>query len=96
MSHIILDVNMGENFRRKYRFVADRHKNQNQIEITCSSMVSSYSYQIAPNIAAINDLDILACDIQNAYVTAEYRKQVWAVSGTDFGSEDSEFILSKN
>ena len=59
-------------------------------------MVSSYSYKIAPNIAAINDLDILACDIQNAYVTAEYREQVWVVSGPDFGSEDSEFIISKN
>ena len=52
-----------------------------------SSVVSRDSVRIALTIAALNDLDILACDIQNAYLTADCREKVWIKAGPEFGSE---------
>jgi hypothetical protein len=39
-------------------------------------------------IAARNDLSFLACDIQNAYLTAPCQKKIWAIAGPEFGPED--------
>ena len=53
-----------------------------------SSVVSRDSVRIALTIAVLNDLEILACDIQNAYLTAPCREKVWTITGTEFGPED--------
>ena len=37
-------------------------------------------------MAALNDLDIQAADIENAYLTAPCREKVWTVGGKEFGS----------
>ena len=67
---MIFDVKMGENFRRKARFVAGGHKTKTPAAMTYSLVVVSRdSVCIALMIAALNDLDIMACDIQNAYLT---------------------------
>jgi hypothetical protein len=91
--HMIFDVKMGENFRRKVRFVADGHKTKTPAAMTYSSVVSRDSVRIALTIAALNDLDILACDIQNAYLTAECRERVWTTAGPEFGSEAGKNML---
>ena len=39
--------------------------------MTYSSVVSRDSDRIALTIAALNDLDVLACDIHNVYITAD-------------------------
>jgi hypothetical protein len=39
------------------------------------------------NIAALDDLDIIACDIQNAYLTADCRERCWTAAEPEFGSE---------
>ena len=69
--HMIFDIKIGENFRRKARMVAGGHKTEAPSSITYSSDVSRYSVRIALTIAALNNLDVLACDIQNAYRTAQ-------------------------
>jgi hypothetical protein len=85
--HMILDVKMGENFRRKACFVADRHKTKTPAVMTCSSVVLRDSVRIALTIAALNDLDIMACDIQNVYLTADCQEKCWTAAGPEFGSE---------
>ena len=50
--------------------------------ITYSSVVSRDSVRNALIIAELNDSGILACDIQNTYLTADCRERVWVVSGT--------------
>jgi hypothetical protein len=85
--HMIFDVKMGENFRRKARFVADGHKTKTPAAMTYSSVVSRDSVCIALTIAALNDLEIMACDIQNAYLTADCREKCWTAAGPKFGSE---------
>jgi hypothetical protein len=56
---------------RKAGFVAGGHMTDPLKDTTYSSVVSRYSICIAFLIAALNDLDILACDIQGAYLNTE-------------------------
>ena len=64
--HIVWDVKLGENFRRKARLVAGGHTTDTPSTLTYSSVVSRDSVRIALTIAALNELDVLGCDIQNA------------------------------
>ena len=91
--HMIFDVKMGENFRRKARMVADGHRTETPTSITYSSVVSRDSVRIALTIAALNGLDVLSCDIQNAYLTAPCREKVWTRAGPEFGSEQGQIML---
>ena len=93
---MIFDVKMGKNFRRKARFVADGHKTKTPEEMTYSSVVSRYSVRIELTIAALNDLDVLTCDIKNAYLTADCRERVWVVAVPDFGSKAGNNMLARN
>ena len=61
--HMIFDVKMGNKFRRKPRFVADGKSTKTPAAMTYSSLVSRDSVWIALKIAALNYLDVLACDI---------------------------------
>ena len=91
--HIIFDVKLGENFRRKARMVAGGHKTSTPSTLTYSSVVSRDSVRIAFTIAALNDLKVLACDIQNAYLTAKCREKIWTIAGPEFGSEAGKKML---
>ena len=44
-------------------------------------------------IAALNDLKILACDIQNAYLTAQCREKIWTIAGPEFGSDAGKLMI---
>ena len=68
--HMIFDIKLGENFRRNARLVVGGHTTKAPSSITFSLVVSRDSVRIALTIAAFNELDILACDIHNAYLTA--------------------------
>ena len=64
--------------------------------ITYSSVVSRDSVWIALTTAALNGLKVMACDIQNAYLTADCREKIWSVAGPAFGSEAGTiFIVRK-
>lgn len=52
--------------------------------MTYSSIVSRDSVRIAFTIAALNDLDIMAGDIGNAYVQSPTRERVYS-AGKEFG-----------
>ena len=91
--HMIFDVKLGENYRRKARLVAGGHKTEAPASITYSSVVSRDSVRIALLIAALNELDVLACDIQNAYLTAPCREKVYTVAGDEFGSDSGKTML---
>ena len=95
--HLIFDVKMGENFRRKARFVAGGHTTEVPDSIiTYSSVVSRDLVRIALTVAGLNGLLVMACDIQNAYLTADCREKIWTVAGPEFGSEAGTiFIVRK-
>ena len=88
--HIIFDVKM--DLTRKARFVAGGHMTETPPSITYSSVVSRDSVRLAFLIAALNDLDVLACDIGNAYLNAPCREKVWFVAGPEFGSRQGTVV----
>ena len=94
--HLIFDIKMGENFRRKARFVAGGHTTDAPSTLTYASVVSRDSVRIALTIAALNELKVMVCDIQNAYLTADCREKIWTRAGPEFGSEvGTIFIIRK-
>ena len=91
--HMIFDVKFGENFRRKALLVAGGHMTETPATLTYSSVVSRDSVRIALMIAALNDLQVMSCDIQNAYLTADCREKIWTYAGPEFGSEQGSMMF---
>ena len=85
--HMIFDIKMGENFRRKARFVAGGHTTETPTSLTYSSVVSRDLVRIILLAAGLNGLQVMACDIQNAYLTASCHEKSWTYAGPEFGSE---------
>jgi hypothetical protein len=59
-----------EDFWHKARLVAGEHMTDPPATATYASIVSYESIHIALTPAALNDLDLLAADIKNAYSNA--------------------------
>ena len=58
-----------------------------------ASLVLSSLVRFALTIADLNGLDILSCDIKNAYLTAECLEKIWTCAGPDFGSESGTIMI---
>jgi hypothetical protein len=91
--HIIFDVKLGENFRRKARFVADGHLTTVPESMTYSTVVSRDSVRILLLIAALNDLDLQAADIQNAFLTAPNLEKCYMIAGPEFLEEEGQVFI---
>ena len=57
--------------------------------------MSRDSVRIALTIAALNELDIMACDIQNTYLTALCIENIWTFAEPAFGEEEGTYMLEK-
>jgi hypothetical protein len=77
---------------RKARFVAGGHTTETPSSITYSSIISRDSIRIAFLITTLNDFDIMACDISNAYLTTPCREKIWFVAGPEFGSHQGQVV----
>ena len=77
--HIIFDVKM--DFTRKARYLANVSMTDTPVGLCYSSVVSRDSIIITFLVAALNDLDILACDISNAYLNSPCQEIIWFVAG---------------
>ncbi len=89
--HMVFDVKM--DFTRKARLVAGGHLTDPPASITYSSVVSRDSVRIMFLVAAVNDLQVLAADIGNAYLNAPNRERVYAIAGKEFGSRAGQRVL---
>ena len=95
-THLIFDVKLGENFRRKARLVADGHRTQTPASITYRSVVGRDSVRICLLLTAMNGLDIKCADIKNAYLTAPPRERLYTWTGPEFGANCGKpFIISR-
>ena len=92
---MIFDVKMGENFRHKSRFVTGGHTTETPMSLIYFSVLSRDSVRIILLIAALNGLQVMACDIQNAYLTAKCREKIWTYAGPEFGSECGQPMIIK-
>jgi hypothetical protein len=69
--HLVFDVKLGE----KARYCADGHKTGAPAPVTYSTVVSRDSVRILLTIAALNDLNVLGADVQNAFLTAPNKEK---------------------
>ncbi len=89
--HMIFEVKM--DFTRKARFVAGGHWTAPPATLTYSTVVARDSICLAFLIAALNDLDVLAVDIGNAYLKADTREKVHTTCGLEFGSYSGQIAI---
>ena len=94
-AHLIFDVKLGENFRRKARYVADGHKTGTPTAMTYSTVVGRDSVRIMLTIAALNGLDVQCADIQNAFLTAPNLEKCYMVAGPEFLDEAGKTFIVK-
>jgi len=91
--HMIFDIKMDGNFTRKARLVAGGHTTKTPASSTYSSVVSRESVQVAFLLAALNDLDLFAANVGNAYLNAPCREKIWCRAGKEFGSNEGCIMI---
>ena len=84
--YMVFDVKM--DLTRKARFVANGSKTADPSGSKYAGVVSRESVRIAFTYAALHGLNILAGDIQNAYLQAPTSEKFWCKCGKEFGSEE--------
>ncbi|KAL7577136.1 hypothetical protein ACA910_019738 [Epithemia clementina (nom. ined.)] len=82
--HMVFDVKT--DLTRKARLVAGGHKTDPPKESTYSSVVSHDSVRIAFLIAALNGLEVLMGDVQNAYLNAPTKEKTYTIAGLESGA----------
>ena len=93
--HMIFDIELTENFRRKARFVADGHKTESPASVTYSTVVTRDSVRLVFLLAALNNLDLKGADIKNAFLTAPNKEKVWVRAGPEFGHMEGQIFIVK-
>ena len=79
---------------RKDHYVADGHLIDPLMSMTYSSDVSRNSVRIGLLIAALNDIVILAGNIQNAYLNATTKEKIYFIAGNERkGNKDRVFVI---
>ena len=78
---------MRKKFFQKARFVAGGNMPETPTTLTYASVVSRDSVCIEWTITALNGLDILSCDIHNAYLTDDFWENTKTHAGPDFVSK---------
>lgn len=61
--------------------------------MTNSSVVSHDSIQIAFLIAGLDDLDVLAGDVTNAYLNAPCREKIWFDGKLETGADAGKVLV---
>ena len=83
---MIFDIK-SEDRRYKARLVAGGHKVDSTGYNTFSSQVDNLSVLLIFLLAEHSKLDIITCDVSNAFVTAPNSEKVWAIAGDEFGEK---------
>ena len=81
---MIFDIKL-DGFRRKACLVAGGHMVETPPIMTYASVVSWDTIRIALTIVALNDLQVKASNVQNAFLTAPCEEKIWTKLGPEFG-----------
>jgi hypothetical protein len=82
---MIFDVKL--DLTRKARYVAGGHQMDPPKDMAYASVVFRDSVMLAFLLAAVNDLNILAANVQNAYPNAPTTEKVYTTAGKEFGAD---------
>ena len=90
--HMIFDVKM-EDFRCKAHYVAGGQVMEAPPPLSYASVVSRETVCIAFTLAALNNLEVKACNIQNAYLTAPVIDKICTVLGPEFAEDSGKMAI---
>ena len=74
-------------FTRKARWVKDGHKTEDIVSSSFAGVVSRESVRIALTYAALNDIPVVAADIQNEYLQEPSSEKHYIICGDEFGEK---------
>ena len=80
-------------FTRKARFVEGGHTTEDPSSMMYSSVVSRESVRLAFTIAALNSVDVMSCNLENAYLNAMCREKIWFEGGTECGEDKGKVLI---
>ena len=83
--HLLFDIKL-DGVWCKAHLVARGHMTEILAALTYASVVSRDSVCIALTIATLNDLQVKASDVQNAFLMATCEEQIWTMLGPEFGA----------
>ena len=83
MCHIIFDIET-EGFQRKAQLVAGGSMTEAPPTTTFESVLSHETVRITHTIPTLNDCQMKAADIMNAYVTTPCLEKIWTVLDPEF------------
>ena len=89
--HLIFDVKM--DLTRKARYVAGGHLTDPPSSMTYASVVGRETVRIAFLLAALNDLKVLAGDIQNAYLNTFTKEKIYFRAGDEWKADKGKIII---
>ncbi len=90
--HMVFDIKM-KDFKRKAQLVASGHKTEAPATFTYASVVSHKTVRIALMLAALNDLQVKAGDVLNAYITAPVKEKVWTILRPEYGNNSGKSAI---
>ncbi len=61
--------------------------------ITYASVVSRETMRLALTFASLNDLEVKAGNVLNAYITAPVKEKVWTILGPEFGLDSGKSAI---
>ncbi len=77
----------------KSRLVANGHLTEVPLDSIYSGVVSLHGICLLVFLAELNDLDIWATDIGNAYLEAETQEKVYIIAGPEFGELEGHTLI---
>ena len=84
-TYFVFDIKM--DLTRKARLVARGSMTEPTKEETFASVVSRDTVRLFFLLAALNDVELLSCDIQNAYLSAPNKEKIWTKFDDQLGRE---------
>ena len=84
--HLMFDIKL-DGFQHKAQLIARGHMTETPAVLTYVSVVSRHSVHIGLTITALNNLQVKASDVQNAFLMAPCEEQIWTMLGPEFGAD---------
>ena len=90
--HLVYEIKL-DGFHRKARLVARGHMTKAPAVMTYASVISRETVHFALTIAALNDLEVKASDVQNAYLTTPCAERIYTRLGPESGPDKHKLVV---
>jgi hypothetical protein len=91
--HLVFDIKFDGFWRKSRMVVVGGHMVDASSFLMYVSVVLGETVRTALTIAALNDLDVKAADVENIYLTAPTSEKVWTICGPEFSPDQEKKTL---